>query len=431
MSDGAVDAASDPAVSERAPEPTPAGGLAAARRPRFLARGAGPGQDHGASWWPFGSPRAALRLRRGRAAPSPPAVPAPLTAEQIIAAEPGRGRAARAPWQIPALGWKDIAWRTYRGVSSNRLPALAGGVTFYVLLASFPAIAAFVSLYGLFSDVNSVERQLGGVAAFVPRDAVSLVAHQMIRLTTQRHATLSVAFGVSTLLSIWSANAGMKALFDGLNIVYDEPEKRPYLRRTLITYAATLGGLAFLTASAAVTVAAPLLFHAVGLHSLRYWWTPLRWVGVYLTTGGVFALLYRVGPSRRDARWPWVCFGGFAAALLWMVGSLAFSFYVDRFTHWGVTFGSLSTLVGFMLWVWVSVMILLMGAEFNAEIEHQTTVDTTVGPAGSMGKRGAVMADTVGEAFTVSPRQARHIVRDFLRRQIDYVLSALRGLIGR
>src|SRR5471030_2926362 len=184
----------------------------------------------------------------------------------------------------------------------------------------------------------------------------------------------------------------MKSLFYGLNISYNETEKRPYMRRTLITYAATLGALAFLTAVSAITVAAPLFFHDLGLHYLRYWWLPLRWLAVYLMAGSVFTLLYRFGPSRADARWRWVFCGGFAAALFWMAGSLGFSWYVNNFTHFGVTYGSLGAMIAFMLWVWVSVMVVLIGAELNAEIEHQTAHDTTDGPPLPIGQRGAVMA---------------------------------------
>jgi len=146
---------------------------------------------------------------------------------------------------------------------------------------------------------------------------------------------------------------------------------------------------------------------------------------------GVFTLLYRFGPSRAPARWRWVFGGGFAAALLWMAGSLGFSWYVNTFTHFGVTYGSLGAVIGFMLWMWVSVMIVLTGAELNAEIEHQTACDTTTGAPLPIGRRGAAMADSVGAAFTVSPRQARHYVRDFLKRQVDSVANFLRGLFRR
>ncbi|HEY5070690.1 MAG TPA: YihY/virulence factor BrkB family protein [Caulobacteraceae bacterium] len=350
-----------------------------------------------------------------------------LSPAEMETSQPGRGRAATAPWDIPPLGWKDIIWRTYREIGRARLAALAGGVTFYLLLATFPALAAFVSVYGLFSDVHSVEKQLGQLAAILPRDAVTLIGGQMVRLATQRHATLSAAFAASTLLSIWSANAGMKSLFDGINVAYDQPETRDYLHRTVITYGATFAGLVFLAGVSVLAVAAPVVLHRLGGRGASLWWA-FRWLVVYLLAAAALSLIYRYGPSRVRARakWRWVVPGGAAAALLWMAGSLGFSWYVNNFTHFGVTYGSLGAMVGFMLWVWFSVMVVLTGAEFSAEIEHQTACDTTTGTPAPIGGRGAVIADTVGKAFTVSPTEARHIIRDFLKRQAGHLAKILR-----
>ncbi len=346
-----------------------------------------------------------------------------VTPEQFDAAEPGRGRAARYPWQIPPRGWKDIAWRTYREFGRARLPALAGGVTFYLLLATFPAVAAFVSLYGLFSSVDTVERQLVQMSAVFPRDVVNLIGQQMLRLAAQKHGTLGAAFALSAGVSIWSANAGMKALFDGVNIAYNETEKRPYLQRTLITYAATFVAIIFLVSVAVVGVAAPVVFHDLGLR-----WAPFRWIGIYLLAAGAFTLVYRFGPSRAPPKWRWVAGGGLFAALAWMGGSLSFSWYLNNFTHLGVTYGSLGAMIGFMLWVWFSVMVVLIGAELSAEIEHQTAQDTTTGRSLPVGARGAAMADSVGPAFTVSPPEAVAIARAFVGRQRDYVVNFFRRL---
>jgi len=373
---------------------------------------------------------AAALWPRGRKRPGPAPPPRLLTPAELDACEPGRGRCAPSPFTIPLLGWKDIFWRTYREMGRDRLPALAGGVTFYVLLATFPAIAAFISLYGLFSDVATVETQLTHLSKILPSDAVSLIGAQMVRLASQRHATLSAAFVISTLLSVWSANAGMKALFDGLNITFDETEKRDYLRRSLVTYAATLAALLFLGLVVSVLIAAPVYFHDIGLHRFGLWWVPARWLAVFVIAAGFFSLLYRFGPSRRHAQWRWVAFGGVLAALAWLGISLTFSFYVNNVAHLGVTYGSLGAMIAYMLWVWLTAMVVLVGGELNSEIEHQTAIDTTVGPAKPMGERGAVMADTVGKAFTTSPKEAARWFVDFSRRQAGYVMGFLRR-IGR
>jgi membrane protein len=323
------------------------------------------------------------------------------TPEALDAAEPGRGRAAAAPWQIPLRGWKDILWRTYGEISRGRLPFLAAGVTFFLLLATFPAIAAFVSLYGIFTDVAMVERHFARIADLLPRDAVHVISEEMVRITRQRNSTLGVTFAITTLISVWSANAGMKALFDGVNIAYDEIEKRSWLRRTLFTYFATLAGLLLLTTLTAGAVSLPMAARELGIRHLHLWWPPLRWLTVYLAATLVFSLIYRYGPSRRLANWRWVAPGGAAAAALWMGGSVIYTWGLDHFAHFGVTYGSLGAILGLMLWLWFSSMTVLVGAELNAEIEHQTARDTTIGPPRPLGQRGAVMADTVGKA---SPR---------------------------
>ena len=211
----------------------------------------------------------------------------------------------------------------------------------------------------------------------------------------------------------------MKALVVGLNIAYSETESRPYLKRTLFTYAATLAAVIFLAAFVLLTVAAPVWLNALGFHRLMVVWSVLRWLLVYLIAAVVFVLAYRFGPSRRRARWRWVSIGGAAAALLWMIGSLIFSFVIDHFTRLGATYGSLGAVVGFLLWVWFSLMILLVGAELNAEIEHQTALDTTTGPPAPLGERGARVADTVGKAFTLSADEARDLAHRFAHRLMD------------
>jgi membrane protein len=317
--------------------------------------------------------------------------------EYFEKAEPGRGRLAPAPTHIPLKGWRDILWRTWLEVNADKLPSVAGGVTFYTLLAIFPAVAVFVSLYGLFADVGAVREQLNDLAAFVPRDVLKLVGEQMMQLATRQNSGLSLALAVSVLLSLWTANAGVAALFEGLNIAYDETEKRNFVVRRAITYAFTAALVAFATLVTAVLVAVPIYLRRLGL--IDTWLVPFRWVVLTVLAACAFAVLYRFGPSRERARWRWVRWGAVFAAVAWVVGSLGFSWYVNHLAHYDATYGSLGAAVGFMMWIWFSVMVVLIGAELNAEIEHQTALDSTTGAALPMGARGAVMADTVGRPF--------------------------------
>jgi membrane protein len=351
--------------------------------------------------------------RRGRRRLVAPAVC--LTPAEFDIAEPGRGRAATSPWRIPLRGWKDIVWRTYQEVARARLPAMAASVTFFMVFATFPAVAAFVSLYGIFTNGVDVERHFTHIADFLPSDAVHVIGAEMMRITQTRNGTLGATFVVSTLLSVWSANAGMKSLFDGVNIAYGESEKRSWIRRTVFTYFATLTGLLLLTVLTAFAISAPMFAHGLGVHHARRWLAPVRWLLVYLAAACVFSLVYRFGPSRTLARWRWVAPGGALAAAFWMGGSVVYTWGLDRFTHFGVTYGSLGAILGLMLWLWFSAMTMLLGAELNAEIEHQTAQDTTVGPYRPLGMRGAIVADNVGKAFTLSIGEARAVVVDCLR----------------
>ena len=317
--------------------------------------------------------------------------------EHFEAIEPGRGRLAAAPHRIPLKGWRDILWRTWLEIGRDRLPAVAGGITFYSLLAIFPGIGAFVSLYGLFADVDKVSKQLDQLAAFVPQEVLSLLGDQMVRLASQRHASLSVAFVVSLLLSVWSANAGMQALIDGLNIAYDETEKRNFVVRRALTYGFTFAAIVFLTVVTGVLVALPIIADDLGL--VDWWVVPARWVALLGLAAVGFAAIYRYGPSRQKARWRWVWWGAAFAALAWVGGSLGYSWFLNHLAHYDATYGSLGAVVGFMMWIWFSTMVVLVGAELNAEIEHQTALDSTTGAPLPMGQRGAAMADTVGLAF--------------------------------
>ncbi|WP_430420328.1 YihY/virulence factor BrkB family protein [Phenylobacterium sp.] len=341
------------------------------------------------AWW----------SNRSAPPPEPPPEPRPGLSRQTVAEpavfeaqEPDRGRIALRPHHIPWRGWRDILWRTWREVGEDRLTVVAGSVTYYALLAIFPALGVFVSLYGLIADVRTVQEQLVQLSAIFPPEAVRLLGEQMLRLANGETAGLSAAFVVSLLLSIWSASAGMRSLFDGLNTAYDETEKRGFIARSAMTYGFTVAFLLLLTVVSAILVAAPLYLRGAG-SALALW--PL----VYAAAAGAFAVVYRYGPSRQRARWRWVFIGSLVAAFLWMAGSAGFSWYLNNVARLDATYGSLGAVIGFMLWIWFSVMVVLIGAELNAEIEHQTAMDSTTGPPAPMGERGAAMADTVGLRF--------------------------------
>jgi membrane protein len=331
----------------------------------------------------------------------PRATPAqePLGLQEIRATERGRGRKAHTPSQIPWRGWMDIAVRTYLETQEDRLLALAAGVAFYSLVALFPAIAAGVSFYALFADAATIGKHLSLVAGLVPADVLDMLRNEIARIGAKSDGKLTFGFLLGLGIALWSANAGMKAIFDALNIIYDEQEKRGLVRLNLISLLFTVGAIGALLLAIGAVVVFPLVLAAFGLSTLDQ---PiigyLRWPGMFALIILGLAVLNRYGASRRPAKWRWTSVGSVFAALAWLAVSSLFSWYLGNFANYNATYGALGAVVGLMMWLWLSIIVVLVGAELNSEIEHQTSRDSTVGPERPLGVRGAVMADTVGAA---------------------------------
>jgi membrane protein len=314
-------------------------------------------------------------------------------------AQHGRGRRSRNPLQIPWLGWKDILWRTYQRTNEDRLLAIAAGVVFFGLLAVFPAITALVSCYGLFANPSTIGANLQMLSLMLPDGSFQIVQDQIARVLMKGNTALGATFLFGLALAVWSANAGVKAVIDALNVVYEEREKRSFVRLNLISLMFTTGGIAALLLMVGAVVALPLLFGHIGLTpESRIVISLARWPLLLVILLIVLAVLYRFGPSRQPARWQWLSVGALVAALLWIAGSSLLSWYLSNFANYSATYGSLGAAIGLMMWMWMSAIIVLCGAELNSEIEHQTAIDSTTGHPKPIGDRGAVMADTVGEA---------------------------------
>ena len=314
-------------------------------------------------------------------------------------AKGGRGRLSESPGQIPARGWKDIAIRVYKSISEDRLLAEAAGITYYALLAIFPAIAALVSIYGMSADPAAIAITLDSVAGILPGGAIDVVREQLTRIAAQPRGTLGLGAIFGLLVSLWSANAGVKALFDALNVVYGEKERRGFFALNALSLAFTLAAVSFLLVAIGAIAALPAVLQYLSLGDLLEWiLNLLRWPILLATIVIALALIYRNGPSRDRPKWKWVTWGSGLAGILWLAVSALFSWYAANFGSYNETYGSLGAVVGFMTWLWISAIVILLGGEINAEIEHQTLRDSTEGRPAPLGARGAAMADSVGAA---------------------------------
>jgi membrane protein len=327
----------------------------------------------------------------------PPSVSAPRNSGDAATREHGRGRSAAKPSDIPAPGWKDIVLRVYQGIADDRILANAAAVVFFALLALFPGIAALVSIYGLFADTSTISQHLDSLSGVLPGGAVDVIRDQLSRLTAEGNATLGISFLISLVISLWSANGGIKALFDALNVVYEEKEKRSFIRLNALSLTFTAGMILFLLIALVAVVAVPVALNYLPAFSATLL-DIARWPVLLVIVAIALASIYRYGPNREKPRWRWITWGSAFAALAWLAASALFSWYAAHFGTFNKTYGSLGAIIGFMTWMWLSIIVILVGAKLNAEIEHQTARDTTEGAPKPLGSRHAKMADTVGPA---------------------------------
>ena len=282
------------------------------------------------------------------------------------------GRTAGSPLEIPHRGWLDIGKRVFAQIGEDRVTAEAAGVTFYTLLALFPAIAALISLYGLVADPATIGTHLSMAAGVIPEGGMQIITEQVKSLTSAGHKALGFGAIVGILVSLWSASAGIRSLFDALNAVYDEKEERGFVHRVLLSLAFTLGGILFVVVAMTGVVVLPIMLDFAGLKSSTDILIKLaRWPVLLAVITFMLAMIYRFGPSRAKAKWRWVSWGSGFAAVAWVLASAGFSYYAANFGSYNKTYGSLGAVIGFMTWIWISTIILLVGAELNAEMEDQ------------------------------------------------------------
>jgi membrane protein len=309
------------------------------------------------------------------------------------------GREAKRPSEIPSRGWFAVLKRVKAEVKEDNVTLLAAGVAFYAMLAIFPAIIAVVTVYGMVADPAQVESQVSEFAKSLPSGADQLLTTQLENVTSAGRQSLSIGLVLSLLAVLWSASSGVQGLVKGLNLVYDERESRGFLKLRGLSLLLTLGAILMAVVAIALVAVFPAVIGDLGLGQAGELAASIaRWVVLALLVLSALAVLYRHAPDRANPRWRWVSGGAVVALVLWLLGSIGFSWYVDNFGKYNQTYGALAAVIILLLWLFLSAFVVLLGAELDAETERQTARDTTTGPERPMGERDAEVADTLGES---------------------------------
>ncbi|MBO1750781.1 YihY/virulence factor BrkB family protein [Actinotalea sp. BY-33] len=311
----------------------------------------------------------------------------PPTAEE--ARHPGAH--AASPWAIPPRGWWQIAVRAGRRSATDRVPLMAAGVAFFSFLALFPSLIATILVYGLVSDPEDITGHLETLAGVLPQVGVDLVEDQMDTLVAADRQGLGLGLAVSVLVALWSASLGIAHLISAVNAAYEQGERVGFVKRRAMALVFTGGAMVLFVVVMTLVAVFPAVVALGGVPR------PLLNVGRWLVLLAVLAVslgaVYRFAPERRSARVPWVSVGALVATAIWLAASAGFSLYITYLGSYAETYGALAGVVVILLWMWLSAMAVLFGAEVNAEAEHQTDVDSTVGEPRPRGERGAVKAD--------------------------------------
>ena len=308
-----------------------------------------------------------------------------------------RGRNARSPREIPLRGWRDVLLRVHQEAAADNVGLIAAGMAFYAMLSLAPALAVIISIYGLVVSPEELQAQMLILSSYLPTEAQALVQTQLAELVGDRSPQLTWGIVASVVISLWGSSRAMKALFGGMNAVYDEVETRPWWQLALQSMAFTFAGILLLVATLGTMAVLPLVLSWLPLTEFHGWVIRgVSWVLVSTVVLCGLAVLYRFGPSRARPKWRWVTIGAVVAWIIWVLASAGFSWYVANFDSYQRTYGALGAVAILLMWFFVSAYAVLIGGELNAELEHQTSEDSTVGDNRPLGERGAVVADKVG-----------------------------------
>lgn len=306
---------------------------------------------------------------------------------------------AEKPIQLSWKGWRQIGKRVNSELTVDHIAIVAAGVAFYFFLALFPTFIAAISIFGLVMEPAQIQQQITEIAHILPQQSSQMISDVLEDITSKSKATLGWSLILSILFSLLTAMQGTKAVFEGINVAYDEIDERGFFKYNGLTLLFTIGGIVIGVICTALVVVFPAIVEGInlpayGVESIVQW---LRWFVLALILMGVLAITYKIAPDRNNPQFRWVSWGAVIATILWLAGSILFSFYISNFGNYDKMYGSFAAVIILMLWFFITAYVILLGAEINSEMEHQTRKDTTIGKDRPMGQRNAYHADHVAD----------------------------------
>jgi membrane protein len=317
-----------------------------------------------------------------------------------------KGHQASSPAEMPAPAWKDILKRTYKRTWDDNVALVSAGVAFYGFFALLSLLGLIVLVYGFVADPSTVIKQVEALTAVLPTDVAVLIGDQLMTAVKSSQGTKGLGILVAFLVAIYGGTNGAASVITALNIAYEEKEKRSLFRFYLLAVGMTVGALIVALLAIAAVAAVSALQHLLpeAAPPAVIAGKIVGYVLLACLAALVASVLYRFGPSREDAQWKWITPGSLFAALVWLLLTVIFGFYVSHFTNYHASYGSLGAVVALLTWMYLSAYAFVFGAELNSEIEHQTAKDSTTGKPEPMGDRGAWAADNVAKDDTVQDR---------------------------
>jgi membrane protein len=309
----------------------------------------------------------------------------------------GYGQHASRPAHIPPRGWKQIAGRVWRNLGSHNASLISAGVALFALLATFPALNVIVTIYALLASPSQVLGHVEPLSDLLPEQAFSIIENQLVGLAQQGYGTINLALFGSIAFGLWSARKGAAAVITACNVAYGEKETRPLWLLIVVSLVFTIIAILSFVILGLTVIFMPLALDALPLGNLlSATLHVLRWPILALIFVLALQAVYRFAPNRADAKWRWVSWGAVIATVLWIGISILFSLYVQHFGNYNKTYGAIGSVIILIMWFYISAFSILLGAEINAETEHQTLIDSTTGEPKPLGQRGAYVADTKG-----------------------------------